>query len=129
MTSLATCSYYEFRPSMGQPVRISLGIPRFKISWELPSRCLWELTPRGRYFHAEPAEFARQYLAQLDRYGTARLHEIFTALATGNPLILLCFETNVRSGADCHRRLFAEWWLEQTGEAIPEIEERKLMEG
>jgi hypothetical protein len=105
---------------MGQPVRISLGVPKFKVSWQLPPECLWELTPRGRYFHAEPAEFAREYLAQLDRYGTARLHSIFTRLATGDRLLLLCFE---RNSADCHRRLFSQWWLEQTGEAIPEIGE------
>jgi Protein of unknown function, DUF488 len=118
VTSLATSSYHAYRPEMGQPVRISLGVPRFKLSWELPPNPLWELTPRGRYFHAEPAEFAREYRAQLDRYGTARLHEIFTALATGDRLLLLCFE---RSGADCHRRLFSQWWLEHTGEIIPEV--------
>ena len=122
MVALATCSYQEFREDMGQPVRISLGVPKFPLSWELPSSCLWELTPRGHYFHDPPDVFAEKYLAQLDRYGPARLHEIFTALATGEaPLVALCFERNVKSAADCHRRLWAAFWFERTGEYVPEL--------
>jgi Protein of unknown function, DUF488 len=106
---------------MGQPVRISLGIPRWKLSWELP-QCLWPLTPRGHYFHDPPEEFARKYLAQLEKVGAARLHEIFTSLTTGeDPLVFLCFERDARSGDDCHRRQFADWWLVQTGEYVPEL--------
>lgn len=121
MVALATCSYQEFRPEMGQPVRISLGIPKFRLSWELPRACLWELAPRGHYFHDPPEEFTRKYVAQLDTYGPQKLHEIFTGLATGDRLTLLCFERNVRSGDDCHRRLFADWWLWNTGEYVPEL--------
>jgi Protein of unknown function, DUF488 len=120
MTYLATCSFRDFRAEMGKPVRISLGRPKFRCDAN-GATSLWDLTPRGSYFHAEPDEFARRYIAQLDRVGVARLLKQFRELDDGRPLILLCFERNVRSGADCHRRRFAEWWLEQTGEIIPEI--------
>lgn len=122
VTSIATCSFFEFEPSMGQPVRISLGRPRFRISWQLPSDRLEELTPRGWYFNAPPEEFGRRYLEQLDQVGPARLWEIFQGLSTGNDrLVMLCFERNVQSAADCHRRRFAAWWFEQTGEFVPEL--------
>jgi hypothetical protein len=81
-----------------------------------------ELAPRWHYFHDPPEEFARKYLEQLDRYGPSRLHEIFTGLDKGEgPLTLLCFERNVRSAADCHRRRFADFWFERTGEYVPEL--------
>jgi hypothetical protein len=122
VTSLATCSYQEFDPSMGQPVRISLGTPKFKLGWRLPREGLMELAPQGRYFNAPQAEFTRRYLEQLDSYGPAHLLHLFTDLAQDDrPLVLLCFERNVRSGADCHRRRFAEWWFQNTGEQVPEL--------
>jgi hypothetical protein len=37
------------------------------------------------------------------------------------PLALLCFE-DVHAGQLCHRRMFAAWWHEQTGELLPEYE-------
>lgn len=50
-----------------------------------------------------------------------RLRQQFQALDDGRPLILLCFERRARSGANCHRRRFAEYWELHTGEIIPEI--------
>lgn len=122
MTSLATCSFYEFRPDMGQPVRISLGVPKFRLSWRLPSVRLEELTPRGWYFRAPPEVFARKFLEQLDQVGVDRLRGIFEDTLEGDgPLVLLCFERDVRSGNDCHRRRFADWWQKNTGEFVPEL--------
>ena len=82
--------------------------------------------PHPSYFRAAPEVFDRRYLAQLDRVGVNRLLQQFQALDDGRPLVFLCFERNVTSGADCHRRLFAEHWLEQTGEIIPEITQASL---
>jgi hypothetical protein len=121
MILLATCSFADFKPSLGRPVRISLGRPKWPLRYELPDVTFWPLTPRSDYFRAPPEEFDRRYLARLDRVGAERRREQFRVLDDGRPLILLCFERNVTSGADCHRRRFAEWWLLQTGEVIPEI--------
>lgn len=115
--TMATCSFADYRPEMGKPIRISLGRPKYRTLIESDDR-LWALTPRSDYFHAAPEEFDRRYVAQLDRVGVERLREQFEAFDDGQPLILLCFE---RNGADCHRRLFSQWWLEQTGEHVPEL--------
>jgi hypothetical protein len=37
----------------------------------------------------------------------------------GKPLALLCFE---RDRKDCHRSAFAEWWEQQTGENVTELD-------
>jgi Protein of unknown function, DUF488 len=122
---LATCSFRDYQPEMGKPVRISLGDPKYH--W-LGEGCesLWDLTPHPSYLRASPDEFARKYRAQLRKVGVVRLRAKLCALDDGSPLVLLCFE---RDGADCHRRLFAEWWLEQTGEAIPEVGGTPKQEG
>jgi uncharacterized protein YeaO (DUF488 family) len=112
---LATCSFAAYRPEFGKPVRISLGRPKRGVD---PDDSLRDLTPHYSYLRASPDEFARKYRAQLKKVGVARLRAKLCALDDGRPLILLCFE---RDGADCHRILFSRWWLEQTGEIIPEI--------
>ncbi|NBJ88141.1 YopX family protein [Acutalibacter sp. 1XD8-36] len=40
----------------------------------------------------------------------------------GKDVVLLCYE-DIRKGPDdwCHRRTFADWWLKNTGEALPEL--------
>lgn len=119
-TRLATCSYAEYRPDMGVPVRISLGRPKFM---SIPSNAVCpELQPRGWYFHASDDDFLAAYDAQLSRYGTERLQDRFDAIAAefGQPLVLLCFES-LASGEWCHRTHFRQFWLRQTGQDIPEL--------
>ena len=91
MTHLATCSFADFRPEMGRPIRISLARPKYRTSIESDDR-LSDLTPHPSYFRAPAEEFDRRYLAQLDRVGVERLRQRFQALDDGRPLILLCFE-------------------------------------
>jgi hypothetical protein len=110
---------------MGRPIRISLARPKYRTLIESDDR-LWDLTPHPSYFRSSPEEFDRLYVAQLDRVGVERLRQQFRVLDDGRPLILLCFERNPRSGADCHRRRFAEYWQLHTGEVIPEIGGRGL---
>lgn len=118
---LATCSYGEFRPGMGVPVRISLGSPKW---WATPPPAnVWEITPRGWYLNADDDTFTDAFVAQLDRYGPDRIHDRLTGIAArfdADP-VLLCFERLDRPGTSCHRTLFAEWWLVTTGEPIPEL--------
>lgn len=121
--TLATCSWFEFKDEMGAPIRTSLGFPRWK-NPPVPAAYVTELTPRGSYFKAEHDEFTRQFLAQLDRYGVDQLYAKFVELSnfvSGQPLVFLCFEKQAVNGDVCHRRLFAEWWEEKTGVAVPEL--------
>jgi hypothetical protein len=80
-----------------------------------------ELAPKGWYFNSEPDNFARRYREQLDRLAD----EIATKLgwlAEDGPVVLLCYERRVRGPQDCHRRIWADWWSERTGEVIPELD-------
>lgn len=133
--TVATCSYREFRPEMGVPVRISLGVPKFPVSGFEPGRQIKILTPGGHYFRAAKPEFDRMFYQQLDRAGVQEINSQLEQMKRWEnaPLVLLCFEQLGRSvyneGDDlfeveaqiCHRRMFAKWWRDQTGEEIPEL--------
>jgi hypothetical protein len=121
---LSTCSYAEYRPHMGNPVRITLGRPpRW---WLDPIPSIGVLAPAGWYFRAAPDVFTEAYLAQLDRAGVTRiageLWRVWGDYRTGRPLVLLCFESLAKHGWDgCHRTLFRTWWRTHTGVEIPEL--------
>jgi hypothetical protein len=126
---------------MGVPIRVTIGRPpawfRYEYeeviaTWE-PSRTNLSpaLTPRllappPRVFMLEDEqEFRRAYEQHLNAVGAGRLRQVFERLAQkhgGRRLVLLCFESRVE---DCHRGQFAEWWERQTGQAVPELPERR----
>jgi hypothetical protein len=123
VVDLATCSYKEFRPSMGLGVRTSIGTPRW-IKRDEPWPYVPELAPQRSYLRLPEPEFDGAYLAQLGSYGVARIREQLDQLAAehqADRLVLLCFERLTE--ADCHRRLFASWWLLTTGQRVPELGE------
>jgi len=106
------------------PVRTTLGPPRFPTGYDLQGD-LKVLAPSRSIFHLEGTAFDRAYREQMDATGVdviraeiARVHEKTPA----SGLVLLCFEDVERLGElSCHRRCFAHWWQEQTGQAIPEL--------
>lgn len=125
---LATCTYQEFTPDMGAPIRTTAGHPRFPLGYELagharlvtPTReLLAQNLPRDAY------EFS--YRRILNSYGIDRIYAELAGLAARNAgarLVLLCFDRFDRlkpADAWCHRRMLATWWLEQTGEEVPEL--------
>lgn len=103
-------------------VRISIGKPK----WVAPAIAdampfVRELAPFGAFHIKDDETFERLYRERLDRMGVDRIEDRFQAIArqrAGVPLALCCFE---RDPADCHRRSFARWWLEQSGEVIREF--------
>lgn len=114
-------SYRAWRPGFEDlAVRASLGVPRW-IGEAADWPYLHELAPRGHYFHAEPDEFDAAYLAQLERYGARHIARRFAEIAhgTGAGLIAVCCFEAERN--ECHRGLFADWWLTTTGEVVTEI--------
>jgi hypothetical protein len=104
------------------PVRTSVGKPRF---WpdakDFPY--IGALTPFGLTKIGDEEEFTGKYVARLEKAGVDELRETFDAIDEmyQKPLALLCFEDLTKEGLWCHRRIFATWWLEQTGETVPEI--------
>jgi len=82
------------------------------------------LAPYGA-FHLEGEEFERAYRARLEKAGVDDLRRQLNAISArhaGRDLVLLCFEDVWRDGEDaCHRRSFARWWRDQTGELVEEL--------
>jgi Protein of unknown function, DUF488 len=123
VTALATHRYATFRRSMGVSVQTSLGRPRFPIAYELHEQ-VRELMPRGLFGKGlSEAEFTRQYRELLDRLDLDALRAQFDAISKRHDnarVVLLCFE-DVHAGQFCHRRVFADWFHERTGQRIPEV--------
>lgn len=122
MTALATARYATFKSSWGVPVQASVGGPKFPIDYELREE-VRELMPRGLLSVSDPAEFTRRYRERLDRLDLDVLHAQFHAISGrhgGKRIVLLCFE-DVRAGELCHRRVFADFWIERTGQDVPEL--------
>jgi hypothetical protein len=122
---ISTCSFAAYQPGMGAGVRITLGVPR-----QLPpGRWRWpylaELAPRSHYFRAGPEKFAARYVAQLDRLADDIETKLgWLAERYDGPLVLCCFERRVSGPNDCHRRRWADWWTERTGQPVPELDGR-----
>lgn len=119
MPELFTTCYGRFNPKMGQPVVTSLGTPKSDVVKAWPVAHL--LTPRWSYWKADPENFRRQYLEQLDRFGPEKIARMLQRIAeeTGESrLVLLCWEADWEK---CHRSMLADWLLERTGELVCEI--------
>ena len=116
-------SFYNNKTLAGAgfaPVRITMGYPRFKLAYTLAGT-VKEIAPRRSYFYAPADEFAGAYRAQLDELGVDRIRALLAPISSeheGRDLALVCFE---KPGEPCHRRQFAAWWEEQTGEIVAEL--------
>ena len=126
---IATCTYQEFQPLMGTPVRTTAGHPRFALSYQLAGHArlvtpAWKLVQEARKGMAEDAyEFL--YRRQLTDAGVDAIREELLAIAGANdldaPVVLLCFDRLDRPGTWCHRVHFGRYWTEVTGEEVPEL--------
>lgn len=125
---LATCTYQEFAPHMGTPVRTTAGHPRFPLSYRLagharlvtPTRDLLSINARDAY------EWG--YRRLLNERGIDAIRNELVAIAGAHdldsPLVLLCFDRLDKAplaDAWCHRTMLAAWWTEQTGDEVPEL--------
>jgi hypothetical protein len=123
MFDLFTHRYQGFDPSMGVPVRITLGAPRWTLPYALEHQ-VREAAPSRGYFGTARPEFEAAYRAQLESHGmeffASRFQEIAVA-ANDLRLVLLCFEDLTKPAQWCHRRMFAAWWQERTGAKVREL--------
>ena len=112
----------ELRSCKYTAVRISIGLPRWKLGYEIAG-AIDELMPKGILGIQDYDEFHRRYFEKLDTIGVDRIREKLRHFEElGKPVVLLCFE-DIRKGAWnwCHRNIFASWWEQHTGEKIPEL--------
>ncbi|WP_406303753.1 DUF488 domain-containing protein [Streptomyces sp. NBC_00885] len=123
MLTLFTNRYQAYQLPQGVPVRITLGAPRFKLPYSL-THAMRELAPRRDYLSWPEPEFTKAYRADLDRLGAARIAERLREIAeaeTDHRLVLLCFEDLSKPTLWCHRRTFASWWKDTTGDEVREL--------
>ncbi|MGW4073794.1 hypothetical protein ACWELB_09790 [Streptomyces asiaticus] len=123
MLTLFTNRYQAFQSSQGVPVRITLGAPRFKLSYSL-THVVPELAPRREYFSKPLPEFTAAYRGDLDRLGATRVADRLRQIAEAegdHRLVLLCFEDLADAAQWCHRRIFASWWKDATGDTVREL--------
>ena len=112
----------ELKTGKYTAVRISLGTPKWPIGYNLDAE-MPDLMPFGLLNKFEQYEdFERAYFARLEQKGVQRiLSQLQRFERLGKDVLLLCYE-DIRKPDDwCHRRTFADWWLKNTGEAIPEL--------
>ena len=104
-------------------IRTSLGAPRWKLDYTIAGVCREIMPDRpmlGLGFH----EYEVAYRAKLERVGADVIQQAFCELsqaASGRDLILLCFEDLTKPDLWCHRRIFADWWTEKTGQVVLEL--------
>lgn len=128
--ALATCSYTEFRPEMGLPVRFTVGAPRWKLSYTIAGAAKL-ITPRRDMLSLAEDAYTFRYLQILNGAGVAaiggELAGIVAAAGGAKRVVLLCFERLAeppKAGQAhnwCHRSLFGAWWKAATGQDVPEL--------
>ena len=104
-------------------VAITVGMPKFKLQYDLAGR-IKSLAPWSLMKENDRREFTGKYFEILGRIGVDRiLAEIKRYESEGKEIVLLCYE-DVSGGRNwCHRLVFAEWWLQKTGEIVEELPE------
>jgi len=110
------------------PLGITVSLPRFRLRYELAGS-VGMLAPSGLLAIEDRAEFEAAYRARLDRIGIKMMLPVLRGFAEAYDApgcVLCCYEDLAKPGEWCHRRLFADWWEERTGQAVPELEPLQL---
>lgn len=82
------------------------------------------IAPFGVFGISAKDVFEPLYVKRLNDLGVDRIlrqMQRFADVTKKDSLVLLCFEDVTKPDAWCHRRMFADWWLQQTGEIVEEI--------
>ena len=125
---IATCSYGEFRPEFGYPVRTSRGAPK----WFIYPYMSWDnVFPSYSMLQMEYDRYRPRYLELLNNHGPVKLRgdleyisEEYAKANDGEvrPLVLLCYE-KLSKGPDqwCHRTLLADWLQQKLNLNVTEL--------
>lgn len=124
--SIATCTYSEFRPEMGIPIRSTVG----RVKWfsYFPYGTWQNITPEPWMLNMSYDRFREKYRQKLDRIGFDTLLGDAQALQAElgddwefpEQLVVLCFDNLAKPGTWCHRTMFAEW-MGENGMAVREL--------
>jgi hypothetical protein len=103
------------------PIGITVGAARY-LRYELAAN-LGPLAPFGGLMKLEGDEFDLRFVQRLETFGAPAIKTMISGVVDAyhaRGAILLCFE-KVDEGEACHRRTFATWWEEKTGQEVPEL--------
>lgn len=125
---IATCSFGEFRPEMGYPIRTSIGAPK----WFSHPYMNWDNVFPKRYFLSlEYDDYRPRYMEMLHKHGVEKLRgdlefmsEEYAKVNDGEvrPLVLLCYEKLSKGPANwCHRTMIAEYLETDFGTNVVEL--------
>lgn len=110
----------ELKSGKYTAVRISLGAPKWPLGYEIAGE-IKDLMPFGLLQIEDKALYERRYRERLDRIGIDRIQRQIDSFGFEKPVVLLCYE-DVRDPSQwCHRTMFAQWLMEQTGEVADEL--------
>lgn len=133
MIEIATCSFGEYRPEMGMPVRCSVGAPKW---FQHPHACWSNVYPERHWLHLPYDRYLPRYLAKLDEHGPKVLKADLAAMAktfrarNGGPVpktaVLLCYEklSKPMPGGEtnwCHRTMLANWLIDNLNVPVVEL--------
>ena len=116
-------SAHRFDPSRYCLVSISRFSPKGWVGYHVPalapSACLLREFKSGAI---NEAGYTVRYLQYLDGIGVRSDFQVMAKWAHGRDIVLLCYE---KAGAFCHRRLLAQWVLDNYGYDIKEFSFKK----
>ena len=107
------------------PVGISIGKPRWPLGYDVREQC-YTLAPKGYMLKMEIGDFVPAYYEKLSGIGDDNVISTVEKMrkraeSEDKELVLLCYE-DVRIEEEwCHRTIFAQWWMEKTGEIVREL--------
>lgn len=106
------------------PLRISLGAPKFSLRFSIAANFNVIAPTREILLITDKDAYRREYRRYLDSIGTETIKNALRPFRCDDKeIVLLCFEDLRDPEKWCHRRFFAEWWKENVGEEIPELNE------
>lgn len=114
----------ELQKGIYTAVRISIGTPKWSLGYNLAGE-IKDLMPWGLKDIQDIDVFRPKYYERLNRCGISRIRNQLQYFEQfGKDVVLLCYE-DIRKGPHnwCHRNTFADWWLQMTGEVIPELKD------
>lgn len=113
-------SYFAMKATLESEGITPVSISRWKPKWyeglEYKKIAPLAFMLKGEYSQDEYIKFYERFV--LSKLDVNEVLEDLENLGEGKPIALLCYE---KPEDFCHRHLFAEWMLEQTGWEIPEF--------
>ncbi len=103
-------------------VGITRGKPKFHLDYILSGNIM-DIAPPGWLFNEYNRKiFEEKYRQNIERIGISKISMQLAMYERYEKDVVLCCYEDVRKPNEwCHRLVFADWWLEKTGEKIIEL--------